>query len=97
MAKNRRPKCNKGWFCRGHDARRHTGFTTEACRKGYQVAMERAMQHSWERYAWLYRRIRGYFRARKREEHGETAKQRAAGRRPWTGTGRGPNGEQPSF
>ena len=42
-------------------------FTKEDCRKGYDAAMTAALKHSWERYAWLYYRIRGFYRAKRRE------------------------------
>lgn len=43
-------------------------FTRRDCQKGYSNALAAAMAVSWARYAWLYYRIRGFYRARKRLE-----------------------------
>ena len=61
-----RKRKNRGHFKKGKDARRHVGFSTEACKRGYIAALEKAMQVSADRYAWLYRRIRSYYRKEKR-------------------------------
>jgi hypothetical protein len=36
-------------------------FTKEDCQRGYQAALKKCME-SWELYAWLYYRIRGFYR-----------------------------------
>lgn len=41
-------------------------FTREECQRGYQAALMQAVKHSWKRYAWLYYRIRGWYRAKRR-------------------------------
>ncbi len=69
--KRGRKKRNPGWFKKGKDPRRSTyRFTKEDCRRGYQAALD-ATAHDVHKYAWLYRRIRGYHRAIKRGSHGE--------------------------
>ena len=39
-------------------------FTKEDCQRGYQAALAKCME-SWELYAWLYYRIRGFYRRKK--------------------------------
>jgi hypothetical protein len=61
-----RRRINAGAFRRGYDPRRHE-FTAEERRRGYQSALEAAVAAGWDRYAWFYYRVRGYYRARRRE------------------------------
>jgi hypothetical protein len=65
--KKQKPK-NAGAFKKGYDPRRHRGFTTEQCRKGYQAAKKKMDARSPQASAWFFRRIRGWYRKRKREE-----------------------------
>jgi len=44
-------------------ATRHR-FTKEECQRGYQAALEKCSQ-DWALYAWLYYRLRGYYRRKK--------------------------------
>ncbi len=58
-----RRKRNRGWFRKRHDKRRRKGFTVEECKRGYANAKKKLASDP-EKYAWLWRRIRGYFRAK---------------------------------
>src|SRR5437867_1762257 len=78
--KRGRKKRNKGWFKKGTDARRHQGFTREACQRGYQATLAK-ISNSWQLSAWFYYLIRGFYRAQRREQHGEEENgRRSAGR-----------------
>jgi hypothetical protein len=41
-------------------------FTREDCQKGYQAALAKCSQN-WDLGAWFYYRIRGWYRAKRRE------------------------------
>jgi hypothetical protein len=58
---------NAGRFAPGDDPRRHA-FTQEERRRGYQAALAKCKSVSIDRYAWFYYRVRGWYRAKKREE-----------------------------
>ena len=34
-------------------------LTREECRRGYEQALMNCVKHTWERYGWFYRHIRG--------------------------------------
>ena len=70
MGKKRRRK-NKGWFRPGFDPRRHTGFTTEACKKGFEAARQKCMGLGAETAAWFFRKVRGFYQEKRREAGGE--------------------------
>lgn len=53
-------RANRGSFQPGPDARRHV-FTTEERRRGYQTAMH---DRDIAVIAWVFRRVRSYYRAR---------------------------------
>ncbi len=53
---------NAGSFRPGPDARRHK-FTPDERRRGYQTAMSKSDAHV---VAWVFRRVRGYYRAVRR-------------------------------
>jgi hypothetical protein len=36
-------------------------FTKADCQRGYRAALDKCME-SWELYAWLYRKLRGFYR-----------------------------------
>ena len=61
---------NQTSFKPGADARRHQ-FTAAERRKGYRNAQRscgsRPGIEGWDLAAWLFRRIRSYYRARRRE------------------------------
>lgn len=59
---------NKGSFKPGPDPRRHV-FTRKERRKGYKRAMAHGDVHV---VAWVFRRVRGYYRACKQAREGET-------------------------
>jgi hypothetical protein len=59
---------NPGAFKKGYDPRRRCGFTTEQCRKGYQAAKRKMDERSPQASAWFFRRIRGWYRKKRREE-----------------------------
>jgi len=59
----RRRKRNRGWFKKGHDARRHT-FTRQDCWLGYVVCSVKQP----ELREWLRIKVRCYYADRKREE-----------------------------
>jgi hypothetical protein len=40
-------------------------FTREECRRGYQAALIACVKAGWERYAWFFRHVRGYYRHRR--------------------------------
>ncbi len=61
---------NKGWFKKGYDPRRRAGFTPEECKRGYLAALD-AVAHDVYKHAWLYRRIRGWYRAKRRDGNGQ--------------------------
>lgn len=46
--------------------RRRYRFTRQDCQKGYQAALQKCSQ-DWELYAWFWYRVRGYYRAKRRE------------------------------
>jgi hypothetical protein len=52
-------------FKPGPDRRRHV-FTRAERRRGYKNAMARTLAEDVHVHAWLFRRVRGYYRARKR-------------------------------
>jgi hypothetical protein len=56
----RRRKRNAGWFKKGHDPRRHE-LTTAERKRGYETAMN---LNDWQTLAYVYRKVRGYYRAR---------------------------------
>lgn len=75
--KRRRKERNPGWFQKGHDPRRHSGFTKEQCRKGYRSAKAKCDQDI-QTAAWFWRLIRAHYRAKgmwypqsERRKHGE--------------------------
>lgn len=78
----------------GRKRKRHV-FTRAECQRGYRADLKKAMEHSWERYAWLYYRIRGFYRQKVRD-YGKSKKESRAAER-WNGTGRRPDGGQPPF
>jgi hypothetical protein len=43
------------------DASPEVPLAREDCQRGYQAALKKCME-SWDLYAWLYYRIRGYYR-----------------------------------
>jgi hypothetical protein len=57
----------KGRFLHGPDPVRHQ-FTRAERKRGYLAATFACDAHSWERAAWFYYRIRGYYRAVRRGE-----------------------------
>jgi hypothetical protein len=62
------PRRRRGRFRPGPDPRRHV-FTPEERRRGYAHALEKLAQQSAHAYAWLWRRVRSYYRQRKGENH----------------------------
>ncbi len=54
----------QGRFLPGPDPARHR-LTKKERRKGYATALTR-MQEDWQTWAWLYRRIRGWYRQQKK-------------------------------
>ncbi len=62
--KKKRP--NPGWFRAGDDPRRHE-LTTEERQLGYARAMESTAAKGAGVHAWLFRRVRSWGRARRRE------------------------------
>jgi hypothetical protein len=58
----------QGRWLPGPDPDRHT-LTRAERRKGYQAALRKchAMDDGWGAGAWLYYRVRGWYRARRRE------------------------------
>lgn len=60
----RRP--NRGSFQPGPDPRRHV-FTQTERRKGYASAWNQSARVSADLHAWLWRKVRSYYRAQKRE------------------------------
>jgi len=62
----------RGQFRKGFDPRRRRGFSTEECQRGWQSAVKKALAHSWHRYAWLYYKCRGWYRAKRRSDHGKS-------------------------
>jgi hypothetical protein len=60
---------NKGRFLPGPDPRRHT-FSRRERKKGYAAALAAAAQlrDSGQRYAWLWRLVRGWYRAQRRRD-----------------------------
>jgi hypothetical protein len=59
-------KANRGSFRPGPDPRRHA-FTRAERRRGYRNAMAATLGRDIHVHAWLFRRVRGYYRARRRE------------------------------
>lgn len=57
-------RANRGSFQPGHDPRRHF-LTREERRRGYRAALEKLADNV-KRQAWLLRRVRGWYRARRR-------------------------------
>ena len=45
-------------------------FTKDDCRRGYQAALAKCME-DWDLWAWLYYRIRGFYRRKRRSEAAE--------------------------
>jgi hypothetical protein len=45
-------------------SRRRYRFTKEDCQRGYQAALAKCME-DWDLFAWLHRRVRGYYRKEK--------------------------------
>jgi hypothetical protein len=41
-------------------------FTREDCQRGYQAALKKCME-DWDLYAWLYYKLRGYYRRKERD------------------------------
>ena len=60
----KRKRRNKGWFKKGFDARRRTGFTTEECRRGYASARAKLSQGDPQLVAWLWRKLRSFYRSK---------------------------------
>lgn len=64
---------NRGWFKKGEDARRHQ-FTDEERKRGgvngYREALKRCAKvgDGWDMVSWLFRRVRGECRKRRREK-----------------------------
>lgn len=58
---------NSSSFQPGPDPRRHT-FTRAERKRGYRNAVEK--HPSFHVSAWVWRKVRGYYRARKRERKG---------------------------
>lgn len=52
---------------RKKQARNRYVFTTADCKKGYQAALQKC-SHDIHKYAWLYYRIRGWYRRKRREQ-----------------------------
>lgn len=59
---------NPGWFQPGEDSRRHQ-FSRRERRKGYKHAME-SPNLSADQLAWVWRKVRGYYRAQRRAAAG---------------------------
>jgi hypothetical protein len=58
---------SRGRFLPGPDRDRHA-FTPEERRRGYRNAViVLSALKDWGPFAWLYRRVRGYYRRRRRE------------------------------
>ena len=70
-------KANAGSFQPGPDPRRHQ-FTRSERKKGYRNAMKATAERDINVHAWVWRRVRGYYRAKRREEVNTTP--RHAGR-----------------
>jgi hypothetical protein len=58
---------SKGQFRKGYDPRRHR-LTRAERRRGYLAALEKLGDGDPVIYAWLYRRVRGYYRSRERRK-----------------------------
>lgn len=50
----------------GKRCRKRHRFTREECQRGYRAALEKCSE-DWELYAWLYYKLRGYYRHRKEQ------------------------------
>jgi hypothetical protein len=59
-------RSNRGSFRPGPDGRRHI-FTRAERRLGYARAMQSTLHAGWDLHDWLFRRVRTYYRARRRE------------------------------
>ena len=71
MARGRKDRRrNKGWFKKGRDPRRRVGFTQEQAKRGYLAALD-AVAHDVHKHAWLFRRVRGFYRAKRRADNGQ--------------------------
>ena len=70
MPRRKKREPNSGSFQPGHDPRRHV-FTRQERQKGYRNAVRscsgRPGKESWDLSAWLFRRVRSFYRAQKRE------------------------------
>jgi hypothetical protein len=55
-ARKPRRKMHPNWYV----------LTREERQRGYRNALMSCVKHSWERYGWFYRHIRGWYRAKKR-------------------------------
>jgi hypothetical protein len=63
--KRGRKKRNRGWFRKGADPRRSSYRPTrEECRRGYANALAKLSNGDVNVYAWFWRRIRSFFRAK---------------------------------
>jgi hypothetical protein len=59
-------KANATSFKPGPDPRRHA-FTRAERRKGFRNAMKRTLATNFHTHAWLFRKIRGQYRRKRRE------------------------------
>lgn len=41
-------------------------FTRAECRKGYRTAVKRAIAKGWDAHAWLFRKVRKFYSAKKK-------------------------------
>ncbi len=61
-------KPNPGWFRKGLDNRRHE-LTREERQRGYANARAKLGKlKDWRPYAWLWRRVRSYYRRARRKQ-----------------------------
>lgn len=57
-------KKHRGRFRKGHDPRRHE-LTAEERQRGYRNALAVAAVKDAQLYAWLWRKVRGYYRGQR--------------------------------